>query len=374
MLFSIPTPISQPIIEIKKSNEFTLAFENKQYVSKIILSDGIKIDLSEKNNISPIIYSISLTLKDLWHYNKIFKIYETIDESYNIIEKLFLKEKVSIRKTNDNFSLILKINLPFGDEDEIIIPLTKKHAEKSQTNDRLINEINQLKTRIKVLEEENTSFKNIIKNLESRILTLENKNSVLEIPSVNKISKIMEKNEIILDSKIINKNEEIDFVINRLKQNLNYKVLKFNLLYRASRDGDAISIFHSKCDYKTKVLVLYYTIKEVRFGGYTEIGFDSSKTYKNDMNSFLFSINNRKIYNAKGEEQIVCFDDSGPSFGHCDVAIYLYDDIPILSKQNKTHLTNFDITSFEGLNSCEINNGEKYFNLKELEVFQIVLN
>ena len=91
MLFSIPTKISQPLIEIKKSNEFTLALENKQYISKIILSDGIKIDLSEKNNKSPIIYSISLTLKDLWQYNKIFKIYETIDESYNIIERLFLK-------------------------------------------------------------------------------------------------------------------------------------------------------------------------------------------------------------------------------------------------------------------------------------------
>ena len=254
------------------------------------------------------------------------------------------------------------MNSPFGDEEEIILPLEEKQMDKSQINDILINETNQLKKRITILEEENISFKTIIKNMETKILELENK------------IKLLEKPEIKLDSKIISKNEEIDFVINRLKQALNNKTFNFNLLYRATKDGDALSVFHSKCDFKTKVLVLYHTIKGVRFGGYTEIGFDSSGEYRDDLNSFLFSISKRKIYNAKNNSQLFCHEGNGPCFGYYPSVIYLYDDVAILSNIKGKHQTCTSTKSFEGLNVYEINNGEQYFNLQELEVYQIVFN
>ena len=301
--------------------------------------------------------------------------YETIEELYNSLEKLFLKEKVSIKYADNKFCFVLKMNSPLGDEEEIIIPL-----DKFQFNDILINQTNQLKTRIKALEDENTSFKNTIKNLESKILendslkdiiknletkiiSLENRIKLLEIKD-NK-DKVIESPKAILDSKIIYKNEEIDFIIKRLEQALNNKNLKFNLLYRATKDGDALSIFHSKCDYKTKVLVLYYTIEGVKFGGYTEIGFDSSGGYKNDLNSFLFSIDKKKIYNSINKEQLFCHKGNGPSFGN-NRGIYLGDYTPILSKKNNKHETWNSTKSFEGLKNYEINNGKQYFNLQEL--------
>ena len=221
---------------------------------------------------------------------------------------------------------------------------------------------------------ENNSFKDIIKSLETKILSLENKIKVLEKSEIieNK-NKVMESPKTILDSKIIDKNKEIEFVIKRLKQALNNKNFKFNLLYRATKDGEALSIFHSKCDYKTKVLVLYYTVEGVKFGGYTEIGFDSSGIYKNDLNSFLFSIDKKKIYNSINNSQLFCHEGNGPSFGK-NRAIYLNDYIPILSKKNTKHETCDSTISFEGLEDYEINNGERYFNLQELEVFQLILN
>ena len=336
-------------------------------------------------------YSINLTLKELGQYNKIFKMYETIEESYNSLEKLFLKEKVSIKYADNKFCFVLIMNSPLGDEEEIILPLEKKHIDKIQINDILINQTNQLKKRIKILEDENASFKNIIRNLESKILendsfkdiiknletkilSLENKMKVLEKSEIieNK-NKVIESPKTILDSKIIDKIEEIEFIIKRLKQGLNNENFKFNLLYRATKDGDALSTFHSKCDNKTNVLIFYYTIKGVKFGGYTEIGFDSSRIYKNDLKSFLFSIQKEKIYNSKNNSQLFCHEGNGPSFGK-NRAIYLKDNIPILSKKNTRHETCDSTISFEGLDNYEINNGERYFNLQELEVFQLILS
>ena len=203
---------------------------------------------------------------------------------------------------------------------------------------------------------------------------MENKIKLLERLGIILYSenKVIEKPKIILDSKIINTSEEIDFVINRLKQNLKNKNFKFNILYRATKDGDTLSRFHSKCDCKTKELVIYHTIKGVKFGGYTEIGFDNSGIYKNDLNSFLFSINKRKIYEPKNNAQLFCHEGNGPSFGK-NRAIYLQDDTPILSKIEKRHETSSSTPSFEGIIEYELNNGERYFNLQELEVFQIIL-
>ncbi len=126
--------------------------------------------------------------------------------------------------------------------------------------------------------------------------------------------------------------------------------------------------------HKFESKILYQTIKNIKFGGYTYIGFDSSNKWKNDNQSFIFQINKEKIYNAKGDQRIGCYYSNGPSFGGYvprGVAIYLFDKSPILTNKCKTHRTNKIINSFEGLNQFEINNGKEFFNLKELEVFQI---
>ena len=355
---------SPQIINEKKnlvSKEFQLSSNNEQYLAKLILSDKIEINLNKKDSISSILYNVSLTLEDLGKINKIFKMHDTLEEAYNTLEKIFLKDKVTLHILNDNISCGFKMNSPTGDEVEIMIPLHKKEMDKSEINDKLCDEINKLKKRIKFLENENEIFKNTIKNLESRLTKIEDKNSIYEF---------FEN----FDTNIIKTNEEKKFIESMVRDKFPYKNCKFNLLYRATRDGDAISTFHSKCDNKKQILVLYHTIKGVKFGGYTDIGFDCSNKDKTDLESFLFQINKKKIYNAKGKNQIVCFGGNGPTFGDKEVAILLNDFVSILSNKINSHQTNEKISSFEGLNKFEINNGEKYFNLKELEVFQIIFD
>ncbi len=91
------------------------------------------------------------------------------------------------------------------------------------------------------------------------------------------------------------KNDDIVFIIKRVKEISPNKNIRLNLLYRATRDGDEISTFHSRCDNQPQVLVLFHTIKGIKFGGYADIGFDCSNNWKKDLKSFIFSIDIKKF-------------------------------------------------------------------------------
>jgi len=64
---------------------------------------------------------------------------------------------------------------------------------------------------------------------------------------------------------------------------------KFELIYRASRDGDSPEAFHQKCDDKGPTLVIIETDEGRKFGGYTKVSWSSTQTgYRRDDTAFLF--------------------------------------------------------------------------------------
>jgi len=93
---------------------------------------------------------------------------------------------------------------------------------------------------------------------------------------------------------------------------------KWNLIYRASRDGFAASSFHSKCDDKPNTFSIIKTTNGNVFGGYTEKSW-SGKSYKSDSNSFVFSLINirNKPLKIKWSKNlsIYCCQVYGPTFG-----------------------------------------------------------
>ena len=68
---------------------------------------------------------------------------------------------------------------------------------------------------------------------------------------------------------------EIDLVINWLKNNNNdnikFENISFELLYRASKDGDSSSTFHKLCDGKGPTIIFIKNEDDFRFGGYIYI-------------------------------------------------------------------------------------------------------
>jgi hypothetical protein len=179
------------------------------------------------------------------------------------------------------------------------------------------------------------------------------------------------------DSIIINKKEEIEFLEKCLKKDNPFlnKNIQFNLLYRASRDGENSSVFHAKCDNKPNLLFVVQTSKGLKFVGYSEQTWEGEsckeESCKEDVNAFAYSLDYLKKYNSvKGKKIMVPASDRGPRFGPW--IIWIGENF--LSKSGETCKKESGLKYFEGITKdYELNNGEHRFNLTEFEAFQIIM-
>ena len=176
-----------------------------------------------------------------------------------------------------------------------------------------------------------------------------------------------------IDSKIIY-NQDAIFISKRLteKEYSDRKVI-FNLIYRASRDGANAQSYHSRCDGKINTVTVVQTVKGSKFGGYTETQIQDGNIGYKDPNSFIFSLNKMKIYENLNKDNNVIrhYRDNGPYFvGGFVIYDSNFNDNNSNYVCDKTSSFNFFSDSEK---EYEINNGEKYFHIKELEVFEIFL-
>ena len=204
--------------------------------------------------------------------------------------------------------------------------------------------------------------------------------SSFNIPSSN--SKPERKSKLSDIDSIIFKKEENPFLFSKIKElNPNNRMIIYNLVYRATRDGDSAKNFHSKCDFIGPNLCLIKTKKGFIFGGFTYKGWkhmfkDIKKddpengTELKDEKAFTFSINEKKIYkNGKiNENAIYCNNKYGPVFKNNFFKIY--DEC----LKNGGICGKIEESNFEGQEKeYEFNGGEEKFEVEELEVFQIFL-
>ena len=80
---------------------------------------------------------------------------------------------------------------------------------------------------------------------------------------------------------------KIEFEQKLVKDWLNNKNFKTDLLFRKSRDGFKPKDFHDRCDNKGITVTFIETMKEYKFGGYTELQLDQ-KIYLKKINQLLF--------------------------------------------------------------------------------------
>ena len=165
----------------------------------------------------------------------------------------------------------------------------------------------------------------------------------------------------------------MNLISDRIKNTelLKNKKIKYKLLYRGTRDGMNASSFHQKCNSIPQTVSIVQTTKGCKFGGYAEKTWENHiGTWIKDDKSFVFSIDHMKIYNhVQGTNAILHNNDYGPSFYHC---IYLEKDFS--NNENFTYDKNGANQKFSGFNrNYELNDGEQYFSLAEIEVFQVLL-
>ena len=367
--------ISEKTKEIKnKEKKFSIT-SNKNNIYEIRLINEISyllIKASYNNMIQILQFEEKFPLEQI-KKNPFFGYFESIDE---ILDELFpLIDNKKFNLIEENKEVILIIQLPVHKIKEIKFPL--KQTEK---NDK--DKFNELYDIIKNLKEENNNLKkrvdnneNLIKELIKRIEYLEGKEKEREKEKEKEKEKIKEQElrRKTFNSNIIISHENFEFINNLIsnREPFKNKKIKYDLLYRASRDGDDASKFHEKCDNKNQVLVIFKTTKELIFGGYTQIGYKGKGGNILDNNAFFFSCNLKKIYNVKKDKTAILDNPTcGPTFGN---------NTTIICVANKMFDYNcctcsVNASCFDGISSdYEINAGEQSFRLQEIEVFQITI-
>jgi hypothetical protein len=168
-----PTPIALPTQnsnidrkDIKFIGEHKLILDNKNYVLKFGKIENkieeLIIFAKDENLIDTCYYQRCFSIENLQKVNKVFRQYDTIDESIDALKDIISHKKISLKKENNELHIILKYLKLGKGEEEIIFILKKNNIESGKIIENLISNIDNLKLEIEKLKKE-ISEKKLIK-------------------------------------------------------------------------------------------------------------------------------------------------------------------------------------------------------------------
>ena len=342
--------------------EYEKEINDHKYLLKLILysSEELEIKIYELYSNKNICHKKSYNIKELKELCKSFEIYDSLEKIFDCIKNIIANGNGSILLKEEKFIFSLSIFMPDGSKNTINFELDQNKLNKDELIQVLSERINQLNNKIEIVyKNQNIINEDLIKRIQ--ILEVKEKNR----DNLEKAEKEKIKKKEILNSSIC-KEEEISFFEEELKKHseFNNKAIAFKLLYKATRDGDKINTFHSKCDNKKSILLLISSKNGARFGGYTYSGFNEIDSEVKDDEAFVYSLNKMKIYPVKkGESSIYC---SSSLYGFKNT-IYICDNC-LSSKQNM----NIGGSQNYPTKKHELNNNEQEFICSEIEAYQIV--
>ena len=244
-----------------------------------------------------------------------------------------------------------------------------KKSKEEQLNSYAL-QVEQLLENQKNLEIMNNEKDKTINELKLKIQQLLEQNN---IEASQEQSKLMSKsnsfqldnNMKIVKGEILQNNSELEFLTRKISQNS--KKITLNLLYKATVDSDKAEAFHKKCNSAKSSLVLIQSGKGKRFGGFTSCDWEGNSIEKKDDNAFVFSLDKMEIYDIiPGQDAIGCYPKFGPVFLGCQIRIYdnAFSKGGTTFKKQLNYQTNEDY---------ELTGGEREFEVKEIEVYGVII-
>ena len=335
--------------------KFNLEFNDKKFIFSLydIGNDSLKIiaeeNMDNNEDIAPLNkYSIILNFEELKILHKYFKMFDTFEQTkYNIID-LYKANSIKIVEIKEN-ELALNFDLKIVGNESMIINLTKIKNDINEDMTYIFKCYNQQKNEIKEL-------KNTIKDMNTTIANL-----------IQRIEKLENQPDKLIKSNIIKNFQELALLFNTISPQS--KNLSCQLLYSSEKDGENAEKFKNSYLNKNDILVLIETKKDKRFGGYAHEKFQDFEGFEmKDSKAFLFNLNKMKIYKSK-EGAIAIWNNGGNSmdFGYgTDLRIYHN----FFQEKNYTSPTTSDYNYDENF---ALNN-EKFFEIKYLELFKVIIN
>ena len=355
--------------DTQEREETSKTFEIKGINSEIFLlefvleENSISIISKKKFNLNCPMYFLNLDLKKFQEIHKFFYQYPDIKGLFELIKDL-KEDELYLKDDNNNLILILKI-----EQRKTIIEIPFKLTRKElDLNNSKLNE----NTEKFLLKSEFNTFKEKILNqfneLYSKISNLEKENKELK----EYISKLLESNnqkdtQLFSESKIILNDDNKNF----LKYCLNKTTMKTKLIYSATIDGDNIVAFNKKCDGKDNTLTIIKTDNGKIIGGFFKRAFSVKEDYY-DPDCFLFSLNYGEMYivNPNGSKKNYSFYGTGSSSAIIDFgygsSIHIVDNC--LSSDSNYYCGREETFKFP---KNRITSSDIHFKVNEFEVYQI---
>ena len=373
---------NEKIKELKNNNliQFEMIKKYEKYfkkTSKIFKDILTKInsmyesfELKTNQKLEDLINEYQLLNTEIININ-IEDIFKVINEELDNLKNYIINNKID----RDGINLDKNINK----ENDFMI----KNKNLNKDNTIIKNDFNRLSQNIRYDMKINNEFdnNNILENKSKDpnniYFDIENifKNKKIEnVDFKNGINNNLENEDLIMTSDghfifgngllkgIIHKYSEISDVVDKI-QKIFFKNISFNLVYKAFNDGDKAQTFHEKCDYLSMSLVLIETDKNIRFGGFTMRSWEGYNIKKIDNHAFVFSLETNNIFDIKiNEPAIGCYPKYGPVFFGCQIRIY------------DNFFSMGGTTCHKGLNyyttiDYELNNGERNFLVKDIEIY-----
>jgi serine/threonine protein kinase len=352
-------------IKSKNGNDFVISLKisNKEFILFEAINEGKRFT----NTVS----------MEQFHKHEYLNNFNDIQCIMNEFQKFLESQKLIIIEEENK--IILSFDIKISNFDIYLLNENNKTSKNngssfnSQKNNELLNDLMKIidnqKNEIKILKEEidkiKKSHQQNIEFLKNRIEDQEKKiKSFEEFKNKKEEEDNLKNQPLSLNSLILNNNEKY---IYNLKNWINpYSKIKSDLLYRMTKDGETFKIFHELCDNKGPTLTLIKIKNGEIIGGFTPISWDCSSNWKNDINSFIFSLTqNKKFMKNNNLMSIYCNKDNGPWF----------DDFGF---DNNTNKKNMKECYFGNINLYENGNeiikdkkGRILLEVTEVEIFKI---
>ena len=303
---------------------------------KEIKANKININLSSSEDILSLSteinnkkYRLTVSINELKNSQIFFKQFSSPEQIITALSKIITSSNNIEIKENE---IIIKFKNFLEEEISLKIPEEIYNIELLYLN-------------LKKLQIENENLKNIIIN---------------NVPNKNEINK---KSENRIKNSVILKDDEDVMIKNWINNN---KPLSFDLIYKATRDGDDVKDFHKLCDEISPTLTIVRAKNGNRFGGYTSCALtkNSSDQAINDPSAFVFSIDKKYKYNTNNPSYAIrSRTDRGPCFGsNCPFFIgnkFLTNNSSYSNPSNDYNCPPYVLT------------GAEYFTVDELEVYKV---
>ncbi len=376
------TPLEQFQI-LKKFSLKSSLDDKKEYLLELGTNNNkIRLKLNITNELVPYVYENNYKLEELVKISKIFKLCDNIIEVVSYLNENIENKIVILKEENsDLISLSFKMILPNKKEEIFQLDLKRKLLNAQISLENLYKIVSDIQNENKTKNIENEELKNEINSLKKQ---LDEKDKIIyELKeSFNKFEEENQKQLKSISDNLIELNNPNDFLYNysgisMINEAIKLKIpekkekkIEWKLIYQASLDGQNWKNCHQKCNKIEDTISLIITKFGRKFGVFKHISTNGDGPWQIDNNAFIFSIDNKKIYNVKPNQRVIACDN--------DCFIQFMSTIIItgnvLSNSYKDYSKAQMNTYFEGfIKDYEISQEQNYY-VKEFEVYSLKFN